>query len=202
MGESQETDGEERHMEIPQRTLVELLENYESWDDVEEGHRQQILTVVRQSPRWWHRRNLPGHVTASGFVTDPSLSFLLLHHHRKLDRWLQLGGHDDGEKDPRQAVLREVREESGLSDFSFFGEGTLFDLDVHTIPDGKKMEAHLHLDCRFLLVADPTAPLAKSEAESKDLGWFPLEEAIDLMNEVGARRVVEKIRSLKSASSA
>ena len=188
-------------MDVPQQTLVELLESYVSWDDKEEKHRQQILDVVRASPSWWHRRHVPGHVTASGFVTDPSLSLLLLHHHRKLDRWLQLGGHDDGEQDPRRAVLREVREESGLAEFSFYGEGGIFDLDVHTIPNSKKMEAHLHLDCRFLLVADPNAALSRSHSESKDLKWFPLDEAVQLMNEVGALRVVEKIRSLHPPSS-
>ena len=189
-------------MESPQKKLVELLDAYESWDATEERHRKQILEIVRESPMWWSRKNLPGHVTASGFVTDPSLNQLLLHHHRKLDRWLQLGGHDDGERDPREAVLREVREESGLSEFSFYGEGELFDLDVHRIPDSKKMQNHLHLDCRFLLVADPAAPLSMAVDESRDLAWFSLEEAVVRMGEEGARRVVAKIRALRAVSGA
>jgi 8-oxo-dGTP pyrophosphatase MutT (NUDIX family) len=39
---------------------------------------------------------------------------VLLIHHRKLDKWLPLGGHIELDEDPEQAALREVREESGL----------------------------------------------------------------------------------------
>lgn len=39
---------------------------------------------------------------------------ILVIHHRKLDRWLPLGGHIELEEDPEQAALREAREESGL----------------------------------------------------------------------------------------
>jgi len=181
-----------------QKKLMTALESYEPWDEQEARHREVILDQVRATALWWHRDTLPGHVTASGFVTDPSLSFLLLHHHRKLDRWLQLGGHDEGEKDPMKAVLREVREESGLREFRFQGSGGLFDLDVHMIPESSKQKAHNHLDCRFLLVADPEAPLVREETESKALQWFPLGEALTKMNEVGAVRVVQKIQKLKS----
>lgn len=39
---------------------------------------------------------------------------VLLVHHRKLDKWLPLGGHIELDEDPEQAALRETREESGL----------------------------------------------------------------------------------------
>jgi 8-oxo-dGTP pyrophosphatase MutT (NUDIX family) len=39
---------------------------------------------------------------------------VLVIHHRKLDRWLPLGGHIELDEDPEQAALRETREESGL----------------------------------------------------------------------------------------
>jgi 8-oxo-dGTP pyrophosphatase MutT (NUDIX family) len=39
---------------------------------------------------------------------------VLLIHHRKLCKWLPLGGHIELEEDPEQAALREAREESGL----------------------------------------------------------------------------------------
>lgn len=189
---------ETRQFTDEQKKLLTALEAYEPWDEQEAMHRNVILEQVRATPLWWHRDTLPGHVTASGFVTDPSFSFLLLHHHRKLDRWLQLGGHDEGEKNPMKAVLREVREESGLQEFRFQGSGGLFDLDVHVIPESRKQAAHNHLDCRFLLVADPEAPLIREETESKALQWFPLGEALRKMNEVGALRVIEKIQKLKS----
>jgi 8-oxo-dGTP pyrophosphatase MutT (NUDIX family) len=39
---------------------------------------------------------------------------VLVIHHRKLDKWLPLGGHVELDEDPEQAALREAREESGL----------------------------------------------------------------------------------------
>ncbi len=39
---------------------------------------------------------------------------VLLIHHRKLDKWLPLGGHVELDEDPEQAALREAKEESGL----------------------------------------------------------------------------------------
>ena len=39
---------------------------------------------------------------------------VLLIHHRKLDKWLPLGGHIELDEDPEMAALREAKEESGL----------------------------------------------------------------------------------------
>lgn len=46
---------------------------------------------------------------------------VLLIHHRKLDKWLPLGGHIELDEDPEQAALREAKEESGL-DVELLGE--------------------------------------------------------------------------------
>ena len=46
---------------------------------------------------------------------------ILLIHHRKLDKWLPLGGHIELDEDPEQAALREAKEESGL-DVELLGE--------------------------------------------------------------------------------
>ena len=39
---------------------------------------------------------------------------VLLVHHRKLGKWLPLGGHVELDEEPEQAALREAREESGF----------------------------------------------------------------------------------------
>ena len=46
---------------------------------------------------------------------------VLVIHHKKLDRWLPLGGHIELDEDPEQAALRETKEESGL-DVELIGE--------------------------------------------------------------------------------
>jgi 8-oxo-dGTP pyrophosphatase MutT (NUDIX family) len=57
--------------------------------------------------------------TVAIFVVHDSK--ILLIHHRKLDKWLPLGGHIELDEDPEQAALREAKEESGL-DVELLGE--------------------------------------------------------------------------------
>jgi len=183
-----------------QELLAAELRAYRGVDETEEGHRRAILARVEATPRWWHRDTLPGHVTASAYVVSPALDRLLLHHHRKLDRWLQLGGHDEGERHPARAVLREIQEESGLERIDFFGQPVIFDLDVHPIPARGAMPARDHLDVRYLVVADPAEPLRRAARESLDLRWFPVGRAWELLDEEGSRRALRKLAALRRAA--
>lgn len=181
-------------LESHQQLLAAELRNYRGVDGVEEAFRSRMLELVEGDPLFWHRDTLPGHITASAYIVAPTLDRMLLHFHRKLDRWLQVGGHDDGERHPALAVVREVAEESGLQQFDFYGEPVIFDLDIHPIPAKGNMPGHDHLDVRYLMIADPEQPLRPADGESQQLEWFTLEEADLRMNEAGASRVVNKIR--------
>lgn len=189
-------------LDSAQRLLLGELDHYRSVDEEEEAHRLQIRAAVARSPRWWHRDTMPGHVTASVFVVDPPVEQILLHYHRKLDRWLQFGGHDEGERSPVQTALRELAEESGLADFDFLPGPAIFDVDVHSIPAGGGMPAHDHLDIRFLVQAEPDASLRPAEGESDQLSWFELRRIPGLDGESGLPRVVRKLEALSSALSA
>jgi len=180
-----------------QELLATALRDYRGADEVEERHRLSILEEVERSATWWHRENMPGHVTAGAFVVDPELQTVLLHYHKKLDRWLQFGGHDEGARSPIETAVRELSEESGLESFEFFGDPTIFDLDVHGIPALGDMPAHNHLDVRFLFVAQPDQALCPGEGESQQLEWVQLEEAAVRMDEVGADRVIAKLLAIR-----
>ena len=121
---------------------------------------------------------------------DRDRSRALLTHHFKLERWLQLGGHADGDTDILRVALREAREESGVNDIKPVSEA-VFDVDVHPIPARGTEPRHLHYDVRFLLEADPTTPLVIS-SESKDLAWVSFEEITNLTTERSIARMVAK----------
>ena len=124
------------------------------------------------------RAQQAGHLTGSGFVLDSSRTRVLLLHHGKLRRWLQPGGHGEGETNFREVALREIREETGLTDLTPWPSTALLDVDVHIIPARKDEPEHPHLDLRYGFIAAPGAEARLSE-ESHDLRWFPLDALPD-----------------------
>ena len=116
----------------------------------------------------YRRERLAGHFTASSWLVSGDGRRTLLTHHRKLGRWLQLGGHADGDEDLSQVALKEAEEESGLIGLSV--EPEIFDLDRHWIPDHKGVPGHWHYDVRFVVYAGDSEEFAVSE-ESIDLAW-------------------------------
>ena len=143
------------------------------------------------------RSCVPGHITGSSWILSPDESRALLTHHRKLDKWLQLGGHVDGDGDLPRSALREAREESGIEDFDFVGAPEALvplDLDVHEIPARKGEPAHLHYDVRFLLHAR-TSEIHISD-ESNDLRWCTPEEILRLSDEESLLRMLRKAATL------
>lgn len=165
-------------------------------DDAEARDRDGILALVLSEPACFSRATfVPGHVTGSAFIACPATGMVLLHHHRRLDKWLQMGGHDEGEHDPAKTALREAAEESGLSDLAFLSPGIL-DLDVHEIPAGKGEPPHRHHDVRFALVTRHPEAVRAELAESHAVGWFTPGDAAARMGEPGAARALGKLARL------
>ena len=179
--------------------LLNLLDLYAARFPNEAATTARIRTLVEAHTDCFERTCRPGHVTGSAWVLSHDRAKCLLVHHAKLDRWLQPGGHADGESEIEQVALREVREETGLTELTLSTvEGVLvpLDLDVHLIParvkNGKLVEdAHEHHDVRFLVVAAPDQPIALSE-ESHDLGWFTRDEVLSLTDEESVLRMLRK----------
>ena len=133
----------------------------------------------------------PGHLTGSAWVVDAARERTLLTHHLKLNKWLQLGGHADGDGDLAAVALREAREESGLTRLRLVS-AEIFDLDRHWIPERKSEPAHWHYDLRFMIEADPKEALVRAANESKELAWVPLAEVAALNAEESMARMVRK----------
>ncbi len=155
----------------------------------------------------FHRGDWPAHCTASLCLLSPSGDHLLLTHHKKLGKWLQLGGHIDEDETPQDAALREGEEESGLPRESFElllkETGALLDVDVHTIPPSAKEPEHEHLDLRYLARAFGTTalpPLTMSD-ESHALKWVPLRDLKRHTTEESLLRLGRKISSLQQLGS-
>lgn len=120
------------------------------------------------------RERLAGHFTGSAWLVSADGKRALLTHHRKLQRWLQLGGHADGDHDLAAVALREAEEESGLPGLTL-ASADIFDLDRHWIPERKDIPGHWHYDVRYVVVAGGNEAFVVSE-ESLELAWRPVDE--------------------------
>ena len=180
----------------PTRALLAELERYQPADATEARHHRAIKAHLVHAKSPFSRTKLnPGHVTASLFIVDAASRRVLLHHHRRLGRWLQMGGHLDPGETPAQAALREGREESGLTDLQLAGNG-IFDLDVHAIPARGEEREHFHYDIRYVATTKAPASIALNEGESSELAWVDFDRAVELMDEEASTRAITKLRGL------
>lgn len=162
-------------MEIVKRNqLKNLLEKYVPSEMEDKSRKIRFLSFVKENERCFDRLFEIGHVTASAWLVNHDLSKALLTHHRKLNRWLQLGGHsEEGDVNILSSAIREAREESGLFSIEPIRRD-IFDIDIHPIPASAKEPAHFHYDVRFLLRAtDPEEKISPS-VESHQLKWIEI----------------------------
>ncbi len=181
--------------------LLHLLRRHSPSDAHEAAMTAATLAFVAENPDCFRRSLLPGHVTGSAWIVSPDRRQVVLIHHRKLDRWLQPGGHADGDSDVAAVARREAREETGLTSLRFVlpagakpsnGIPAIFDVDVHGIPARGEVPAHKHYDIRFLLEADPAEPFGQSD-EVNNSRWIYRSEVRDYTREASIGRMLEKM---------
>lgn len=173
--------------------LLEVLREYATaWPN--ERMVDLLISFVRRQPDCFERTCFSdGHITGSAWIVCPERRHVLLTHHRKLQKWLQLGGHSDGESDTLKVAQREAEEESGLYVKPI--NDAVFDIDIHTIPARGKDPKHKHYDVRFLFEADNHAALTIS-SESNDLRWITLKDLAELTSEESVLRMARKTLDL------
>lgn len=158
---------------IDQQELIQLIETYPNND----ANKLLTLLFVENYPDFWTKKNVTGQVTASCWVVNKERTKALMTHHRKLDRWLQLGGHLEAEdRTIVNSCKRELEEESGLTQFTLL-QHSIFDMDVHKIPTSKKgIPEHFHFDIRMLFEADESEEIQFDIEESNHVKWMSFDE--------------------------
>jgi 8-oxo-dGTP pyrophosphatase MutT (NUDIX family) len=150
--------------------ILDLLNNYHPCDEAEIKYKKEMINFVVSNEHCFQRSNQLGHMTASGWLLNQSGDMVLLMHHKKLNEWYQFGGHADGDFDLLQVAIKETQEESGIFNIAAIKE-SIFDIDIHYIPEYKGVPPHMHYDVRFLLQMQNNQVESKND-ESIALGWF------------------------------
>ena len=158
--------------------------------------KEQVIDFVKSNEDCFDNFFKEGHITASAWVLDKENKKVGLVHHKLIGKWLQPGGHSDGNPDTPQEALREAQEEFGIEDLKLNNEN-IFDIDIHIIKEDKKrnLGEHTHFDIRFLVIGDSNiAP--KVSSESNEVKWVNLTDVVKLNNEEAIRRMVTKTKNL------
>lgn len=170
--------------------LKVLLENYRTPFEEEKSSLSDFIQLSDDSSSFF-RESKEGHFTASAWIVNKRRTHTLLTLHNKLNRWLQLGGHADGNENLLEVAINEAREESGLSSLRIV-DRFIFDIDKHLIPAFEDVEEHFHYDIRFLIEAEMDEPLTIS-SESKDLAWISFDSVADIVrHNTSIMRMLEK----------
>ena len=173
----------------------ELIEEYNPSCEEEEDYKRQMLDLLKVSENPFDRSHEERHFTASAFLLNRDLTHVLLMHHTKLDMWMQLGGHCDGESDVLKTAITEAREESGIEEITALSP-EIFDIDIHLIPARGEREAHYHYDIRFLLHACGDDTVQKNH-ESKELRWISRDGKDIPTKEPSVLRMFDKLKMLE-----
>ncbi len=168
---------------IPEKKLsekfIELLQNH-----AHDAFKNQ---------NWW------GHITGSFLIINPEKTKVLLMFHKKFQKWLQFGGHSDGNCDTRATAIREFHEESGI-EMEPILLGGIFDIDIHDIPaDLKWRPTHQHYDILYLGTIPEDTPFTRQESEVDDIRWFDIEWIWKYIAEERMLNMLKKIKTLPHA---
>ncbi|MGK0137681.1 MAG: 8-oxo-dGTP pyrophosphatase MutT (NUDIX family) [Algoriphagus sp.] len=174
------------------KQLTEQLSQYKAFNDIEEGMRIRMLAFVEKHEDCFERSLLIGHVTASCWVVNASRDKVLLIDHVKLKKWLQPGGHCDGDQNTLRVALKELQEETGIvpTDVSL----DIFDIDIHLIPKTKSIPEHEHFDLRYLFVADLKEKIIQNH-ETNAIKWIRLQNLERMTREESILRMKSKTRA-------
>lgn len=178
----------------PRFQLFESLQRYRAVYSDEQETVDQMLRFLSKESNCFKRTTAEGHFTGSAWVVHPDNDMFLLTHHRKLNKWLQLGGHADGNHNLLDVAVKEAIEESGIDDIVVL-QPTVFDIDIHVIPARRDEPEHLHYDVRYLLRSCST--MYHVSRESHDLAWIRADELHQYTQEHSMLRMTSKWNDIK-----
>ncbi|WP_375580857.1 NUDIX hydrolase [Marivirga tractuosa] len=170
---------------------MKLIENYNPVSEKEEVFKEKMLKLYKsKGKKSFYRDNLEAHFTASAWIINPNSEEVLLLHHKKLNKWLQPGGHADGQTDLEKVAKKEAEEETALNNLQLI-TNKIFDIDIHIIPENKGIPEHYHFDVRFAYFCTEIEK-TQINSESNNFHWIKLNSVETLTKEPSILRMAEK----------
>ena len=170
--------------------IFKSLDSYFQENKQEENLEKVIQGIKSVGIKLFNRNCQPYHFTASAWIVDKERKHTLLIFHKKLQMWIQPGGHADGETTLSAVAFKEAKEETGLKSIHLISED-IFDFDITPIPAFKDSPAHSHLDARYVIEADINEPITESD-ETSGAKWFVIKNISSEIIDTGILRMARK----------
>ena len=176
--------------------LKERIRKYLPFNEQEAKDKNVMLDFIKHQKDILTRKNEIAHFTASAWVVNKERSKVLLVYHNIYKSWSWTGGHADGEADLLAVAIREVQEETGISNVLPIKE-EIFSLEIigvdGHVKKGNYVSSHLHMNLTYLLEADESESLKVKIDENSDVKWFPAEEVVASSAEPKMREIYKKL---------
>ena len=181
--------------------LRQEIENYRAVNQQERADQELMLHFMASNPDYLNRENRIAHFTASIWTVNREHTKTLMVYHNIYDSWSWIGGHADGVEDLRSVALRELGEETGVTNVVLVSPD-IFSLEILTVDGhvkrGAYVPSHLHMNVTFLAEADEAEPLIVNRAENQAVKWWSFEDAVRVpkehwMREHIYRKLIDKL---------
>jgi hypothetical protein len=98
---------------MTQNLLITSLRKHAEIFPIQKDNCDRVISLITEyGNAAFENQNWAGHITGSMLVTNTERTRVLLMFHKKLQLWLQFGGHSDGDSDTLSTAIREFHEES------------------------------------------------------------------------------------------
>ncbi len=167
-------------------SLFQEIKNYEPLNEQEARDKEVMLKYILNNENCLMRENLIAHFTVSLWTVNKARTKTLMVYHNIYQSWSWIGGHADGIEDLCSVAMRELQEETGVSNASLVSRD-IFSLEILTvdghIKKGAYVPSHLHLNVTYLAEADENEKLVVNEEENQAVKWWTFEEALKASTE-------------------
>lgn len=183
------------------KKVYDIVSSYQPYDEKEANDKRVMLHFIETNEDVLTRENETAHFTVSCWVTNKEHNKILMIYHNIYDSWAWVGGHADGDDDFLHVALKELEEETGVTNVKVLSDG-LFGLNIVTVDNhikrGKQVASHLHFDVEYLLEADEEEAIRMKEDENSGVKWIPIDEVVDASSEEKMKpiykRLIEKMK--------
>lgn len=166
--------------------LMKQVEKYMPINEQEEKDKKLILNWLYSEKDVLTRNNEEAHLTASAWIVSPDRKQVLMIYHNLYSSWAWLGGHADGNANLLQVAIKEVKEESGLTNICVLSND-IFSIEILSVNGhekrGQYVSSHLHLNITFLFEANPEDLLQIKPDENSGVQWIAIKDISHMSNE-------------------